>query len=151
MMIQKILAQPRRSMRSIAREAGVCKSTLHEWITGYRHCHNVSPGTSSQDRTRSQRLRAVSDCSKLSEVDVGQYCRSHGIYRIHLDHWKECLMNDSEALKLDKIRAENKRLRNEKAKLEKTLRKAEKQLAEANALLELKKKVSLILGVSEGD
>ncbi len=147
-MIQKILAQPHRSMRSIAKEAGVCKSTLHEWITGYRHCYNVSPASSSQDRTYSQRLKAVSDCSKLNEVDVGKYCRGNGIYRVHLDQWKEYLMRDVDALKLSKAQAENKRLHMEKSKLEKMLKKSEKQLAEANALLELKKKVSLLLEAS---
>jgi transposase-like protein len=148
-LIQKILAQPHRSMRSIAKEAGICKSTLHEWITGYRDRHNVNPGISSQDRTLTQRLKAVRDCSELNEVNIGKHCRSRGIYRVHLDQWKELLMNDHEALKLGEIKAENKSLRKENSKLEKNLRKSEKQLAEAKALLELKKKVSLILEVNK--
>lgn len=139
-LIQKILAQPHRSMRSIAKEAGICKSTLYDWISGYRHRHNVNPGISSQDRTLMQRLKTISDCSELDEVNIGKYCRSRGIYRVHLDQWKESLMNYREALKLDKIKAENKSLRKENTKLEKNLRKSEKRLAETKALLELKKK-----------
>lgn len=48
-------------------------------------------------------------------------------------------MNDHEALKILKIQAENKHLRKEKLKLERILKLREKRLAEAYALLELKK------------
>lgn len=140
-LIQKVYAQPRRSIRSLAKEAGVSKTALHEWVTHHRNRHNVSAGVSSQNRTLAQRLKAITDCSQLSELDIGKYCRTHGIYREHLEQWRESLMNDHEALKVLKIQTENQSLRKQNQKLEQTLKKMEKRLAEANALLELKKKL----------
>jgi transposase-like protein len=150
-LIQKILAQPHRSMRSIAKEAGVCKSTLHEWITFYRNGHNMSPGVSSQDRPLLHRLKAISDCSQLDEFSIGKYCRRHGIYREHLDQWKEVMMNDNQSVKSSKAQAENKALRKRNAQLEKALKKTEGRLTEANALLDLKKKLHLLLKESGVD
>ncbi len=145
-LIQKVLSQPRRSIRSIAKEAGVSKTALHEWVTHHRNRHNVSPGVSSLNRTLAQRLKAVTDCSQLCELDIGKYCRTHGIYREHLEQWKESLMNDHESLRMLKIQAENQSLRKQNLNLENALKKIEKCASEANALLELKKKVSLLLG-----
>jgi hypothetical protein len=92
-----------------------------------------------------QRLKAITECSQLDEIGIGRYCRSHGIYREHLEQWKISLMDNQETLNLESIQAENKALREKNLKLEKALKKSSQLLSETDALLELKKKVTVIL------
>lgn len=150
-LIQKFLSQPNRSIRSIAKEAGVSKTALHKWISNYRNTNNVILNIPSQERPLSQRLKAITECNQLDEIGIGKYCRSHGIYRAHLEQWKVSLMNDNELLKWQKIQAENKSLHDQNLKLEKALKKSEQQLAETKALLELKKKVAVLLEENVGN
>ena len=90
-MVHKYLSQPQRSIRSIAKEANVSKSTLHEWIRHFCNGNTLMHGIPSNERCLMQRLIAVTECSDLDELAIGQYCRSHGIYREHLKQWQECL------------------------------------------------------------
>ena len=150
-LVQKYLSQPKRSIRSIAREANVSKTALHEWINDFCNRNNVTPGIPSNEWSLTQRLKAITECSQLDEFGIGKYCRSHGIYREHLEQWKKSVMNDHETLQWEKLQAENKRLRSEKVKLESGLKKSEKLLAETKALLELKKKVNAILEENAGN
>ena len=149
-LIQKFLSQPNRSIRSIAKEAGVSKTVLHEWISNYRNSNNVMPRIPSHEWSLPRRLKVITECSQLDEIGVGKYCRSHGIYREHLEQWGRSLMNNEDLLKWQKIQAENKRFRDENKKLEKALKKSERLLAETKALLELKKKASMILEENVG-
>ncbi len=88
-LIQKYLLQAHRSIRSIAREAGVGKSTLHEWVTDYRNRYNVPTHIPSHKWSSTYRLIALRDCDQLDEQGIGRYCRTHGIYRVHLEQWRQ--------------------------------------------------------------
>jgi len=150
-LIQKCLSQPNRSLRSIAKEVGISKSTLHGWIHHYRDRNPEIAAISSHEKTLSQRLKAIIDCSQFDEVRIGEYCRSHGIYRVHLEQWKGSLMEGHAELSWRKIQAENDRLRKEKRQLKQALKQSERSLAEARALLELKKKAQALLKGNEDD
>lgn len=151
MLIQKFLSQSNRSIRSIAKEAGVSKTALHEWISDYRNSHYVMPPIPSQEWSLPQRLKAIAECSQLDEMGIGRYCRGHGIYREHLEQWKVSLMDDQETLKWQRTQTDNKSLRDQNTTLEKALKKSEQSLAETKALLELKKKVALLLEENAGN
>ncbi|CAM4430161.1 MAG: hypothetical protein LEGION0398_MBIBDBAK_01336 [Legionellaceae bacterium] len=86
----------------------------------------------------------------LDEAAIGAYCREQGIYHFQLTQWKETFMTQRTEINKE-IVAELKALREENKRLKKDLRRKESALAEASALLILKKKSEIIWGETEGD
>ena len=90
------------------------------------------------------KLQAVVAYDGLEESEQGQYLRSHGLYSVDIERWREEML---EALnrKPKKRDPKERRIR----ELESELRRKEKALAETAALLVLKKKAQEIWGDPE--
>lgn len=92
---------------------------------------------------------------KLSaeEFEFSEYCREKGIYPEQVKEWKEACINanDNAREKSTKAGKELRAERKEKEKLEKELARKEKALAEAAALLVLRKKADAIWVTDEED
>ena len=79
----------------------------------------------------------------MSEAEIAEYCRQRGLYPEQLQHWRAACeqANDwhqsSERQLKETTRADRKKLK----QLEKELARKEKALAEAAALLVLRKKL----------
>ncbi len=64
----------------------------------------------------------VLETAKMTEVEVGAYCRSNGIYASELNAWKVNCMNANNSKKespeneLMRLRAENKQLKEKDSK-----------------------------------
>lgn len=101
-----------------------------------------------QDRSPAEKLRLVAEASKLTDEELGEFLRREGIHQAQLDQWEEAIVGalGQQKRRSSKKTAESKRIR----KLESELRRKEKALAEAAALLVLKKKAQEIWG-DEGD
>lgn len=82
----------------------------------------------------------------MNEFELAEYCRKKGLYREQMEAWeKACLQANSQAF--DQVKQLNSELKIEKnhaKQLEKELQKKEKALAEATALLLLRKKARAI-------
>ena len=89
--------------------------------------------------------------ASLDETAVGIYCREHGLYVIQLTQWKEAFMTQKPNLKKQDKLAELRALRLENKRLKQDVKRKNSALAEATALLILKKKASLIWGEVEED
>jgi len=148
--LAKMTGPERKPVAVVAAEEGISTATLYNWRKEARRQgrllpdHDDSPeGWSSQDK-----LNAVIETAALSEAQVGEYCRRHGLYPEQLARWREACgrANDYAASE----RAHQERLqREERARtreLEKELRRKDKALAEAAALLVLRKKADAIWG-----
>lgn len=87
----------------------------------------------------------------MNELELAEYCRKKGLYREQIEAWKSvCLQANSQAF--DQEKQLNVQLKEEKQRakaLEKDLQKKEKALAEAAALLLLRKKAQAIWGDDE--
>lgn len=97
-------------------------------------------------------FNAVLETSSLSEEELGQYCRKKGLYPEQIKKWRAACesANDWDRTQA-KIMKEQVKASNQKNKeLERELRRKEKALAEAAALLVLKKKVQNLWG-EDGD
>ncbi len=93
-----------------------------------------------QDWNKSEKLQAIIDCACMDEKSLSAYCRQKGIYPHHINQWKQEFTENkskeattSEPNQLKKLKEENKQLKSD-------LQRKEKALAEAAALLVLKKK-----------
>ncbi len=142
------------SQDEVAETLGVGKATLNKWITQSRK-NEFEPNDSGerlpasdknkekrpQDWCQEERFNIIMACHSLDEKSTSDYCRTRGIYLHHLKQWKQDFMNGATDNKATKRHAEIKNLKAENTALKKELTRKEKALAEAAALLILKKKV----------
>ena len=89
----------------------------------------------------------------MNETDLAEYCRKKGLYKEQIDAWRSVCLNANtgelnQTKRLSKELKEEKRRTNE---IEKDLRIKEKALAEAAALLLLRKKARAIWGDHEDE
>ena len=97
------------------------------------------------------KFHAVVATANMSEVELREYLRSNGIMREDLDNWRKVCEEANEA-QAERARAQMSELAKEKAKvkaLSAELQRKEKALAEAAALLVLRKKADAIWGEDE--
>lgn len=148
--LAKMTGADRKPIAVISAEEGISTATLYNWRKQARQQgrllpdHDDSPeGWSSRDK-----FNAVLETAPLSEAQLSEYCRRHGLYPEQIARWREacCRANDfaaSERAHQERIqRGERARMRS----LEKELRRKEKALAEAAALLVLRKKAEAVWG-----
>lgn len=140
----------------IQRETGVGINTLYRWRDKAMNQKRLSATTKykNADKWSSQdKFTVVLETANLSEIEFSEYCRSKGIYPEQVKEWKRTCMNANAGEQEKNARA-SKELREERKqneRLEKELRRKEKALAEAAALLVLRKKADAIWGTEEED
>ena len=86
------------------------------------------------DWTSEEKLAAVLEAASLSEEDLGPFLRSQGLHESHLKQWHDQMLIGLEPSPAKS--AEKKRIQ----ELEKEIQRKDRALAEAAALLVLKKK-----------
>ena len=159
-MVQKMLDPAPMSGCALARETGVPQGTLSRWLRRARRvgAMNTKSGIPvengekaqrrPQDWSAAEKLDAVLQASSLSDNELGAFLRTKGLHEADLRAWRKTVMAalaDSQR-KSRRPSKETRRIR----ELEKELNRKEKALAEAAALLILKKKVQSIWGDEEG-
>lgn len=146
---------PGISICAIARSLGLKITTLHGWIKAMdskilREDSPTSGGVGEKipyNWSAPERLQAIVDTGQLSVEEVSEYCRKKGIFPHHIEQWKADFIKP-------KTNPDNdnhlKALKKEVNRLNSELNRKEKALAEAAALLILKKKAQALWGDSEG-
>ena len=155
--VQKMLASPSRTLRTLAHEAGIPESTLCGWrmdatlraVTTRRPDGETDGATDvrlAHEWTAEEKLAIVLESARVPEAEMGAYLRSKGVYEAQLTEWRQ------QALAGLGGSAERKAAADERRRvraLEQELKRKDKALAETAALLVLKKKVQEIWG--DGD
>ena len=152
--IDKVLARDGRTVVEIAKLHNISYSTLQKWIRKVRNGDIIDPVKSVKDNqalSLSERFTHLMATASLDETAVGIYCREHGLYAIQLTQWKEAFMTQKPDLKKQDKLAELRALRLENKRLKQDVKRKNSALAEATALLVLKKKASLIWGKVDED
>jgi transposase len=103
--------------------------------------------------TSREKFMSVVAASGMNEYEKGEYCRKHGIFSEHLDTWTAACMeaNESTSESAKELRVLLKEELSRSKGLERELKRKEKALAEAAALLVLRKKAAAIWGENEED
>ena len=143
------------TISDIGRDTGININTLYRWRDA-KHQKGLSATTKykNADKWSSQdKFMVVFETANLTEIEFSEYCREKGIYPEQVKEWKEACINanDNAREKSTKVGKELRVERKEKEKLEKELARKEKALAEAAALLVLRKKADAIWGTDEED
>jgi len=150
--LAKILPPNNQSIRSVSREHGISEQTIRNWkaesISGKLSDDNAekSPAYYSS----SEKYGLLMESAKLSDDALGTFLRERGLHSEHLTLWNQELreMVKNKSIQRDTgVKADKKRIR----ELEKELARKEKALAEAAALLILKKKLEALWEGREDD
>ncbi|WP_242875986.1 hypothetical protein [Cellulosilyticum sp. I15G10I2] len=95
----------------------------------------------------------VIEIASVNETELSKYCRQKGLYVEQVKEWKNiCIQANGvvaeEASRLNKeVKIRDKEIKS----LEKELQRKEKALAEAAAILVLRKKLNTLLGTDDED
>jgi len=151
----KLLPPNNKSVASVATEEGVSEQTLYNWRKQAKEKGQPVPGkkTSSDQWSHETKFAVVVETAALSESELGEYCRSKGLFTEQVKQWKlQCLQgfqsNEQQAKELKQQTKEDKA---EIKFLKKDLRFKEKALAETAALLVLRKKLKAFYGEEPED
>lgn len=141
------------AIRQLSHEEGISEATLHKWRAEARGKGQLLPdsdagpeGWSSRDK-----FAAVLETAALNEADLSEYCRKRGLYPAQITAWRSACeqANDWDRTSSARLGQATKEEKKRVKDLERELARKEKALAEAAALLILRKKASAIWGGDE--
>lgn len=158
--VKKVLLRDSgKSISSVSRTLGIKISTLHGWIKSMDNKKLIEgektfPTSgenfekSSYQLTVKEKFEILAETSNLTKEEISEYCRKKGLFPHHLEQWKSTFIESFDDKQI-KSNSETKQLKNEIKTLSTELRRKEKALAEAAALLMLKKKANDLWGANE--
>ena len=160
------------SARQLAKEMSIGQSTLSKWLTRSKAIRvradmSVKKSTSTDGRRPQEwaveeKIELVLEAAAIPESDLGAFLRTKGLHEADLAKWRSAVMEGARTTLADDERkrdgkprgAESKQIRaltKQVQTLQKELARKEKALAEAAALLILKKKLQFLQGDEDDD
>lgn len=160
-MVEKLTGPHAVSANALSAEVGVPQSTLSRWLKGAGTVRRTMPPADDdtkaspptrrpQDWTAEEKWALVVEAAAVPQAELGAFLRRKGVHEAQLVEWREAAMaglqrpsrRERKAANIEKLRVR---------KLERELQRKDKALAEAAALLVLKKKVQEIWGDEDDD
>lgn len=172
-MVEKMLVPNPQSANYLSKRSGVAQSTLSRWLrdaksdslpsmkrknkkkTTRTNNHQKDPAKKLSSGGNKHRLsledkyQIVLEAARIDSEELGAFLRTHGLHESDLAQYQEDVQIALSEVK-EFGRKEN-RHKKDLSKMERELRRKEKALAEAAALLVLKKKVQAIWGDEDND
>lgn len=153
--LKRMMPPNNESVSQISKELGITEPTLYKWRKEARIAGNPTPGGGhvSEQWGSEDKFLIVMETYAMNQAELAEYCRKKGLYKEQIETWRDSCLN-ANARDSNQTKQLNQELKEEKRKaktLEKDLRKKEKALAEAAALLLLRKKVQAIWGDQEDE
>ena len=137
----------RQIVARISEELGIHVMTLYKWRKAWRLQGEVVPAPEKEPEgwSAADKFTVVLETAGLNATELSAYCRQKGLYPEQVDRWRQAaqdanekpVLTIKEQKELEKLRAQDQR---EIKQLKQELRRKEKALAEAAALLMLRKK-----------
>jgi transposase-like protein len=165
-MVERLTGPHSMSASALSVETGVAQSTLSRWLKGAatvepkmaRRDKQKKDSSSSerrpQDWTAEEKLALVLEAAALSADELGAFLRQKGVHEAQLAEWRQQVTQGAVAALRGPTKADRKAANIEKErirKLEREVARKDKALAEAAALLVLKKKAQSIWGDEDDD
>jgi len=155
-MVEKLSGPNAMSATALSAEVGVSQATLSRWLKGAGTVERTMsapdddkrpppPTKRPQDWTAEEKWALVLEAAAVPQAELGAFLRRKGLHEAQLVEWRDAAMAGLQRPSKRERKAANiERLR--VRKLERELRRKDKALAEAAALLVLKKKAQEIWG-----
>lgn len=142
-MVRKMLPPGAVSANSLAAEVGVSQGTLSRWLKQARTLGVMDQPPKKW--TPAEKFRVVVEAASIGNDSLGEFLRHEGLHEAQLKEWRaiaEGAFVDAPKTKSSRRSPEAKKIK----ELEWEVRRKDKALAEASALLVLKKKAEAIWG-----
>jgi transposase-like protein len=163
-MVKKALSPGGPSQVSLAKKIGVHPVTFSRWVTETSIVDDMSkkkikkPVSPPDNRTAEEKMQIVLKAAQIGDDKLGAFLRESGVHEAQLNDWrKEMLEGLGQEVTVSikgrrdpdakKIRELEKKLKN----VERELNRKDKALAEAAALIMLKKRMDAYWGVEDDD
>jgi transposase-like protein len=152
-LIRQMMPPQNRSILELSEETGITTATLYAWRRQARESGVAVPGDGKQagEWSSADKFRMVLESAPLSETELGAYCRSKGVLAEQLAQWRVACeqANATQAQQTQAARVQAKQAEQRIRGLERELKRKESALAEAAALLVLRKKAEAMWSQSE--
>lgn len=151
--LKRMLPPNNMAIRQLAQEEGISEATLHKWRVQAREKGQLLPdadagpeGWSSRDK-----FAAVLETAALNQADLAEYCRKRGLFPEQIKAWRVACeqANDWDRASTARLGQATKEEKKRVKDLERELARKDRALAEAAALLILRKKAHAIWGDGE--
>ena len=153
--LRQMMPPQNRPVSELARESGITEQTLYTWRRQLRNQGTPVPGSgkNAEEWSSEDKFAVVLETAALNASELAEYCRRKGLFPEQIAAWRAACMsaNVSAAQQTKTRQAQSKEDKKRIRQLEKELQRKEKALAEAAALLVLRKKVQAIWGDKEED
>ena len=147
--VGKLVGPNAVSMASVWRETGISRTTLSTWVQNARHAEAMAKREAKAPRaalSAKERLRIVAAAEGLEGDALGALLRREGVHESELQSWRqaaEVALSDAAAAPRERPPpGASRRIR----ELERELKRKDKALAEAAAILVLRKKMEALWG-----
>jgi transposase len=141
-MVQRLTGRNAVSAMQLARETGLRQQNLSRWLDEARSLPPVPPPKRPKTWTVDEKVKLLAEAAKLTGEQLSGFLEQQGLRLAELEQWR---------LALDEEGRSSKAVTNRIRALERELARKEKALAEAAALLLLKKKLQSAFGVEDDD
>lgn len=153
--LKRMMPPNNEAISRISEETGITETTLYKWRKEARINGNATPGDGqgSEQWSSEDKFLVVMETYTMNEIELAEYCRKKGLYKDQIEAWRDVCLS-ANGREWNQTKQLNQELKEEKKRaktLEQDLRKKEKALAEAAALLLLRKKAQAIWGDQEDE
>jgi transposase len=152
--IARMMPPNNESVPALSQQTGIPKDTLYAWRIKHRrrnqrlHTEQID---SASKISSADKFDIVVETAHMNEAELSEYCRRNGLYPEQIKVWQQSCRSANLPLTNRIDKEKNRELSKENKQLKAELRRKEKALAEAAALLVLKKKVQELWGGLEDD
>lgn len=154
-LLRQMMPPMNKLISALARENGISEQTLYTWRRNLKAQGVPVPGNgkNAEEWSSKDKFGVVLETAGLNETELAEYCRRKGLFIEQIAAWRTACQeaNAHTAERTRDQREQSKSDRKRIKQLEKELLRKEKALAEAAALIILRKKAQAIWGDPEED
>ncbi|WP_429499430.1 IS3 family transposase [Robbsia andropogonis] len=152
--LRRMMPPENKPISALAKENGISEQTLYSWRRNLQSQGVPVPGNgkNATEWSSADKFGVVLETASLNEAELAQYCRSKGLFVEQVAQWRDvCQEANAAPGECNRVlREQSKSDRKEIKQLKKDLQRKEKALAEAAALIILRKKGPGDLGGARG-
>jgi transposase-like protein len=150
-LIERMLPPQNVNVPQLSKETGIPKDTLYGWRRQARRARGLgaTPAGGGERWSGEEKFAMVVETAALNEAERGEYCRKRGLYPEQIQAWRRACEQANAGKAAPRPKHETQADKRRIQELECELRRKEKALAEAAALLVLRKKADAIWGKDE--
>lgn len=150
--LNKLLSPNLSSIAQLAREENIAEQTLYNWRNRAKQQGKTVPTNHrTQELSPETKLTIIIDTAKLNETELAEYCRNKGRYPKQIAQWKAQSLTGFNASEQQTAQSRKQHQADQKQikQLKQAVKRKDKALAEAAAILILRKKLATLWGEDE--